>query len=84
MLSVSVTAEAPTGCGGGGTPAPATVRSRRERTESGYGSALTKSKKPVTVNKPAAREPAATSAVTIIVEPLKQYRLIQVQPHYLQ
>ena len=68
MLPAAVTTEAPTACGGGGTPAPAAVRPQRERTGSGYGSALSKPKKPPAVNKPAAREAAATSAATVIVE----------------
>jgi len=75
MLPPAITAEAPTACGGGGTPAPSAVRPRRETTGSGYGSALPKPKKGSAVKNPAARETAATSATTAIVEelePLKQ------------
>jgi len=86
MLPAAVTAEAPTACGCGATPAPPTVRPRRETTGSGYGSTLPKPKKVAAVKKPAAREAAATSVDTAIVEtlePLKQRRLIQVQLHSL-
>jgi len=78
MLSTAVTAEAPTTCGGGGTPAPAAVRTRRETTGSGYKSALTKTKKVSAVKKTAARETAATSAVSAVVEVTRTAETAQV------
>jgi len=78
MLPAAVTAEAPTACGGGGTPAPAAVRPRRETTGSGYGSALSKSKKALAVKNQAARETAATSSSTAIVEAARTGETTQV------
>ena len=78
MLPAAVTAEAPNACGGGGTPAPAAVRPRRETTGSGCGSALPQPKKASAAKKPAAREAAATSAVTAIVEVARTAETTQV------
>jgi len=49
-----------------------------ETTGSGYASALPKPKKPSFVNKPAAREAAATSAATIIVEAARTAETTQI------
>ena len=58
--------------------APAAVRPRRETTGCGYGSALPKPKKASAVKKPAAREAAATSAATAIVEAARTAETTQV------
>jgi len=78
MLPAAVTAEAPTACGGGGRSAPPTVRPRRETTGSGYAFALPKSKKASAVKKPAAREEAATSVATAVVEATRTAETTQV------
>ena len=74
MLPSAVTAEAPTACGGGGTPGQASARDNGIRLWICPAQTL----ESLAVKKPAAREAAATSAATAIVEVVRTAETTQV------